>query len=80
MTEQLLTIQEAAQRLNLRPKTLRRWIALRKIEFIKAGERAVRISSAEIDRVIDTGRVPRRFLGPSLEKRTATIIERDGAR
>ena len=60
MAEQLLTIQQAAQRLNLKPKTLRRWIALRKIEFIKAGERAVRISSVEIDRIIDVGRVYRR--------------------
>lgn len=80
MSEQLLTIQEAAQRLHLRPKTLRRWIALRKIEFIKTGERAVRISSAEIDLVIETGRVPRRSPGQGIEGQTKTSTERDGAR
>ncbi len=59
MTTQLLTIREAAQKLGLREKTLRRWVALRKIEYIKAGERAVRIPSDEIDRLIEAGRVPR---------------------
>ena len=59
MAKQLLTIREAAQRLGLREKTLRRWVALRKIEYIKAGERAVRIPSSEIDRIIEVGRVPR---------------------
>ena len=59
MTEELLTIQEAAHRLGLKPKTIRRWVCLRKIEFIKAGERAVRISSAEVSRIIEAGRTPR---------------------
>jgi len=59
MADELLTVGEAAQRLRLKEKTLRRWIALRKIEFVRAGGRAVRISSVEIDRVIETGRVPR---------------------
>lgn len=59
MAEQLLTIKEAAQRLGLREKTLRRWVALRKIEYIKAGTRAVRIPSSEIDRIIEVGRVAR---------------------
>ena len=59
MQGELLTLREAARRLGLREKTLRRWVSLRKIEYIKAGERAVRISSAEIDRLIESGRVPR---------------------
>ena len=59
MESELLTIREAARRLGLREKSLRRWVSLRKIEYIKAGERAVRISSAEIDRLIESGRVPR---------------------
>jgi len=59
MESELLTIREAARRLGLREKSLRRWVCLRKIEYIKAGERAVRISSAEIDRLIESGRVPR---------------------
>ena len=59
MESELLTIREAARRLGLREKTLRRWVSLRKIEYIKAGERAIRISCAELDRVIESGRVPR---------------------
>lgn len=59
MTEELLTVQETARRLGLKKKTIRRWIGLRKIEFIKAGERAVRISSVEVDRIIEAGRNPR---------------------
>jgi excisionase family DNA binding protein len=48
MTKQLLTIREAAQRLGLREKTLRRWVALRKIEYVKAGERSVRIRQQKL--------------------------------
>jgi excisionase family DNA binding protein len=59
VAEELLTVQEAARRLGLKNKTIRRWIVYRKIEFIKAGERAVRISSVEVDRIIDAGRTPR---------------------
>jgi excisionase family DNA binding protein len=59
VAKQLLTVRDGAERLGLREKTLRRWVALRKIEYIKAGERSVRIPSAEIDRLIEAGRVPR---------------------
>jgi excisionase family DNA binding protein len=59
VTEELLTVQEAARRLGLKNKTIRRWIRLRRIEFIRAGERAVRISSMEVDRIIEAGRTPR---------------------
>ena len=59
MESEMLTIREAARRLGLREKTLRRWVSIRAIEYIKAGARAVRISSAEIDRLIESGRVPR---------------------
>jgi len=59
MERELLTIREAARRLGLREKTLRRWVSIRAIEYIRAGARAVRISSVEIDRLIESGRVPR---------------------
>jgi len=71
MAEELLTVGEAAQRLRLKEKTLRRWIALRKIEFVRAGGRAVRIPSAEIDRVIERGRVP-----PLAEKKLSNALRR----
>ena len=37
MPQKLLTITEAAERLSVRPGTLRRWVSLRKIEYVKAG-------------------------------------------
>ena len=59
MQRGLLPIRDAARELGLREKTLRRWITLRKIEYVKVGERAVRISSDEIARFIESGKVPR---------------------
>jgi len=55
----LFTIDEAAQQWRLKPRTVRRWIFLRKVDYVKVGGR-VRISEAEILRVIEEGTV-RRF-------------------
>jgi len=49
---------EAAQRLRLKPKTVRRWIFLRKLSYVKVGA-SVRIPEAEIRRIIKEGTVPR---------------------
>jgi excisionase family DNA binding protein len=54
------TVREAAEQLGLSPKTIRDWIYTRRIEFLRIGGRAVRISQAEIDRLLDEGRVPAR--------------------
>jgi excisionase family DNA binding protein len=53
----LLTVSEAAQQLGIRPATVRSWIWKRQIEYIKVS-RSVRISSAEIQRLIQRGTVP----------------------
>ena len=53
----LLTIAEAADRLGLKPKTLRFWIWARKIEHVKIG-RAVRLSESTIQEIIQRGTVP----------------------
>ena len=53
----LLTVQRAANDLTLSPKTLRAWIARRRIEVVRIG-RAVRIPASEVDRIIEAGRVP----------------------
>jgi excisionase family DNA binding protein len=58
MPQKLITITEAAERLSLRPGTLRRWVGLRKIEYIKAG-RSVRICEEEIGRIVREGTVRR---------------------
>jgi len=54
----LLTVDEAAAALTLKPKTLRAWIASRRIGYVRIGERAIRIPAAEIDRLIDEGTIP----------------------
>lgn len=56
----LLNVAEAAERLGLSPFTVRTWIARRRIAFVKVGPRAVRISEAEIDRLVNQGTVPAR--------------------
>lgn len=54
----LLNVHQAAEQLGLRDKTIRNWIALRRIEFVKVGA-AVRIRQSEIDRIVRSGTVPR---------------------
>lgn len=58
MADKLLTIAEAAERLRIRPRTVRRWVGLRKIEYVKAGK-SVRISEIEIQRIIAEGTMRR---------------------
>ncbi len=48
----LRTIDETAQRLRLKPKTVRRWVFLRKVSYVKVGA-SVRIPEAEIRRIIE---------------------------
>jgi len=52
--EQLLTIPEAALRWRVKERTVRRWLRLRKVTFVKIGS-LVRIPEREIDRVICEG-------------------------
>lgn len=52
----LLTVDQAAERINTRPRFIRRLIAERRIEFVKLG-RHVRISEAALAEFIDAGRV-----------------------
>ncbi len=55
--EQPRTVAEAAAELGLSVHTVRAWIADRRIGHIRLG-RAIRISSAEIRRVIEQNTVP----------------------
>jgi excisionase family DNA binding protein len=61
MISRLLNVHQAAARLGLKEKTIRQWIALRKIEYVKAGA-AVRIRQSEIDRIIRAGTVDRHLI------------------
>jgi excisionase family DNA binding protein len=55
--EQMLSIEQAAGRLNLKPVTLRAWIAARRIGCVRLGRRVV-IPENEIERLIERGFVP----------------------
>jgi excisionase family DNA binding protein len=53
----LLTISQAAERLGLKPATVRFWVWARKIAYVKVG-RSVRISEGVIEEIIARGTVP----------------------
>jgi excisionase family DNA binding protein len=53
----LLTLEEAARRLGLKPVTLRMWASARKIARCKIG-RAVRIPESEVLRIIEHSLIP----------------------
>jgi len=52
----LLTVEQAAERLNTKPRFIRRLIAERRIEFHRVG-RHVRISERALAEFIESGRV-----------------------
>src|SRR5712691_1720766 len=62
--EQLLSVEAAAERLDTKPRFIRRLIAERRIEFVRVG-RHVRISESTLSDFIDAGKVPPRPCGPS---------------
>lgn len=53
----LLPVPEAAERLGLRPATLKDWIYRRRIEYVRVG-RAVRIAENTITDIIARGTAP----------------------
>jgi excisionase family DNA binding protein len=54
---ELLSIEEAAQRLGLRPITIRQWSAARRIGRVKLGRRVL-IPASEVDRLIESNLTP----------------------
>ena len=58
MNEKLLTVPETATTLGVKEKTIRRWILLRKVTYVKLGS-AVRIPQSEVSRLIEEGTVCR---------------------
>jgi excisionase family DNA binding protein len=55
--ETLVSLEEAARRLGMKPVTLRMWASRRKIARCKIG-RSVRIPESEIERVIESSMIP----------------------
>ena len=58
-TGAMLTVEQFAERVNLTPATIRRWLLMRRITWCKVGG-AVRIPEAEATRLIAEGLRPRR--------------------
>jgi excisionase family DNA binding protein len=56
----LLTTAQVAERLSLRESTIRAWLLARRLPFIRVGRRAIRIRTAEVNRIIAEGSVPAR--------------------
>jgi excisionase family DNA binding protein len=56
LADQLLTVEEAAERMRTKPRFIRRLIAERRIEYVKVG-RHVRISEPVLAAFIAAGRV-----------------------
>ena len=49
MPSELLTVQEAAQRLKVNPQTVRRWARIGLLPAAKAGRKEWRISAADLE-------------------------------
>lgn len=60
-TDGLLTVAQAAELLQVSPRTIRDWLLKRRITFTKLG-RSVRIPRSELNRLVEAGWVSR--LGP----------------
>ncbi len=58
VADELLTVPEAARLLGVKERTVRRWVLLRRITYVKIGA-AVRIPESEIARIIEEGTRPR---------------------
>jgi len=57
--QRMNNVSEAASELGLSVACLRRWIAERRIGYVRLG-RAIRITGAEIERIMAEGTVPAR--------------------
>ena len=57
-TTTLCTVEQAAERMNITPRYVRRLIAERRIAFVRLG-RYVRIAEQDIDAFVAAGRVER---------------------
>lgn len=74
MLVRLFLIAEAAELWRLKPRTVRRWVFLRKVTYCKVGGR-VRIPESEIVRVVEEGTVHRLAEGFPFEEQLGTTAD-----
>lgn len=53
----LLSVEEFAAALGLSPRTIRQWVWMRRIPFIRVG-RAIRFRPETVNEIIDRGTIP----------------------
>lgn len=56
--EKLLGVVQVAERLGLKPATIRRMILERRIDVVRPSARAVRIPESTVDRIMEQGYRP----------------------
>jgi excisionase family DNA binding protein len=56
--EKLLTVNEAADRLCLRPSTIRKWLFERRLAYVRVGRRAVRIRESDLEKLTSENYTP----------------------
>ena len=69
MSNDLLTVRETSQRLNLREGTVRLWLAQRRLPFVRCG-RAIRIPAEAVEEFIRSNTIPARDLRIGRDKVT----------
>jgi excisionase family DNA binding protein len=58
LEERLLTVEETALRLGLKPATIRRMIFQRRIDTVRPSLRAVRVPESAVRRILEQGYRP----------------------
>jgi excisionase family DNA binding protein len=54
----LLSVKEVAERLAVRPGTVRLWIRLRRLPSVRVGLRAIRVPADAVEDLVEHGYVP----------------------
>ena len=52
---ELMTVKQAAARMALKPSTLRKWILLRRMPYVRLGKRAIRVPRPWIEAQLRNG-------------------------
>ena len=56
--EKILTVPEAADRLRLKPSTIRKWLFERRLAYVRVGRKAVRIRESDLEKLLRENYTP----------------------
>ena len=54
----LLTVAEFAEAVGMSPKTIRQWVWMRRVPYVRVGARAIRFQPATVEEILKRGTVP----------------------